>query len=137
MKKEEKVIRKIFTEYVVFWNNHEIDKWGELFTVDTRFVTWSGGIYDSNKVNIESHKKAHKFLQELMQNMTYQLNDINIKFLHNDIALVYATWIWPNFKANDNYFEDRSGYLTMVLVKSDDRWLIRTTQNTRIDKVLG
>ncbi|MCT1524037.1 SgcJ/EcaC family oxidoreductase [Sphingobacterium hotanense] len=136
MKKEEKKIRKVFTDYVVFWNNHEIDKWGVLFTEDTKFITWSGGRYDSNKANIESHKKAHKFLQESKQNMTYQLDDISMEFLHDDIALVYATWIWTDFKTDDNV-EDRSGYLTMVLVKSDDRWLIKTTQNTRIDKVLG
>lgn len=135
MKKEEKAIREVFTDYVVFWNNHEIDRWGALFTKDTKFITWSGGRYDSNKKNIESHKKAHKFLQESKQNMTYKLDDITIKFLHDDIALVYATWIWKDFK-NDDSVEDRSGHLTMVLIKSNDRWLIKTTQNTRIEKIL-
>lgn len=135
MKKEEKAIREVFTDYVVFWNNHEIDRWGALFTKDTKFITWSGGRYDSNEANIESHKKAHKFLQESKQNMTYKLDDITIKFLHDDIALVYATWIWKDFK-NDDSVEDRSGHLTMVLIKSNDRWLIKTTQNTRIEKIL-
>ena len=136
MKKEEKKIKKVFTDYVVFWNNHERDEWGVLFTDDTKFITWSGRRYDSNKANIDSHKKAHKFLQESKQNMTYQLDDISMEFLHDDIALVYATWIWTDFKTDENV-EDRSGYLTMVLVKTDDRWLIKTTQNTRIDKILG
>lgn len=134
MKKQEKEIRKVFKDYVDFWNNNDIDKWGALFTADTKFITWSGGIYDSNEVNIESHKKAHKFLQESKQNMTYQLKDITVKFLNDDIALVYATWNWNDFKNNDN-IEDRSGYLTMVLIQSEDRWLIKTTQNTRIAKV--
>lgn len=135
MEKEEKKIRNLFAEYVFFWNRHEMDKWGTLFAVDTKFITWSGGKYNSNKENIESHVKAHKRLQEVKQNMTYQLNNIEIKFLQDDIALVYATWVWSDFKTNGKV-EDRSGCLTMVLVKSDDKWLIKTTQNTRVDKVL-
>ena len=134
MEKEEKEIRKVFVDYVVFWNKHEMDNWKTLFTEDTKFITWSGGKYDSNEENIENHKKAHIWLQEVRQNMTYQLNDIEIEFLHSNIALVYATWLWTDFKTDDN-IEDRSGYLTMVLVKSDAQWRIKTTQNTRIDKV--
>src|SRR5690606_9772416 len=112
-----------------------MDNWSTLFTEDTKFITWSGGRYNSNEENIESHKKAHTWLREVKQNMTYQLNDIEIEFLQNNIALVYATWVWTDFKTDDNV-EDRSGYLTMVLVKSNDKWLIKTTQNTRVDKVL-
>ena len=135
MEKVEKEIRKVFADYVVFWNKHKMDNWGALFTEDTKFITWSGGRYNSNEENIESHKKAHTWLREVKQNMTYQLNDIEIEFLQNNIALVYATWVWTDFKTDDNV-EDRSGYLTMVLVKSNDKWLIKTTQNTRVDKVL-
>lgn len=63
--------------------------------------------------------------------MTYQLHEIEIEFLHNNIALIYATWIWTDFKTDDDV-ED----LTMVLVKSEDQWRIKTTQNTRIYKTL-
>ena len=136
MEKEKKEIRRVFVDYVTFWNRHEMDKWNTLFTEDTKFITWSGGRYDSNEENIENHKKAHIWLQEVRQNMTYQLKDIEIEFLHSNIALVYATWVWTDFKTDDNV-EDRSGYLTMILVKSDAQWRIKTTQNTRIDKVLG
>lgn len=135
MEKEEKEIRKVFVDYVIFWNKHEMDNWSTLFTEDTKFITWSGGRYDSNEENAESHKKAHRWLQEGKQNMTYQLNDIEIEFLHSQIALVYATWVWTDFKTDD-HVEDRSGYLTMILVKSDGQWRIKTTQNTRIDSLL-
>ncbi|MGO1521271.1 MAG: SgcJ/EcaC family oxidoreductase [Sphingobacterium sp.] len=135
MGKEEKEIRKVFADYVIFWNKHEMDNWSSLFTEDTKFITWSGGRYDSNEENAESHKKAHRRLQQGKQNMTYQLNDIEIEFLHSHIALVYATWVWTDFKTDD-HVEDRSGYLTMILIKSDGQWRIKTTQNTRIASVL-
>ncbi len=131
----ENEIKIFFDRYVDYWNNHDMEMWGSLFTEDTDFITWSGTWYKSKNDNQKNHQKAHQILQEQQQNMTYELRDIKIKMLSPYIAIVHATWVWPNFKTNQRT-ENRSGRLTMVLVKTIDNWLIKATQNTRTDKIV-
>jgi len=128
---QEKMIRELFAKYVTYWNNHDIKNWGKLFTNNTKFITWSGVMYSNNTQNIKQHRNTHRILLEQNQNMTYNLNILNVSFLHNDIAIVYAAWDWKDFKIDDSQAEVRTGILTMLLLKENGAWLIRTTQNTR------
>ncbi|MAU70749.1 MAG: hypothetical protein CML04_01525 [Pseudozobellia sp.] len=125
-------IRNVFRTYEEAWNLNDIEAWGELFTTDTDFITWSGAWFRSNQVNVENHQKAHDKLKEMGQNMTYNLQLESIDLIKDDTALVHATWYWPFFKIEDSV-EDRKGILTMLMIKNEGEWLIRTTQNTRID----
>jgi len=133
---QQKEIRKLFDQYVSYWNNHDMENWGALFTENTKFITWSGVIYQDNSENIESHHRAHQILSEQNQPMTYHLNILNICLIRDDIAIVYAAWEWKDFKIDNSRKETRTGVLTMVLLKENGRWLIRTTQNTRTSENL-
>ena len=54
-----------------------------------------------------------------------------ITFLKPDTALVHATWEWPGCKQpSSEEWKDFNGIITMVLVKRNDKWLIRALQNT-------
>lgn len=129
--KQQNEIKKLFEKYILLWNKHDIISWGQLFTEDTVFITWSGVIYKNNSENIKLHLKAHHILSKHKQNMTYDLNILDICFIHSNIAIVYTTWVWEDFKTEDSHTETRTGILTMMLLKRSGRWLIRTTQNTR------
>lgn len=128
-----KEIEALFNKYVLYWNRHDMQKWGGLFTDDTVFITWSGVKYDSNRDNLNEHSKAHKLLAEQEQPTNYELRNLDIQPISEEMAIVYAEWIWKGFKAIAAA-EDRSGVLTMVLQRIQGDWRIRTTQNTRTDK---
>lgn len=128
-----KEIEALFSKYVLYWNSHDMEKWSGLFTDNTVFITWSGVKYASNRENLQEHTKAHKVLAEQEQPTNYELRNLDIQFLTEEMAIVYAEWIWKGFKAI-TATEDRTGILTMVLQKIQGGWKIRTTQNTRTDK---
>ncbi|MBC9794685.1 SgcJ/EcaC family oxidoreductase [Sinomicrobium weinanense] len=132
--KNEKMIHNVFKTYVDLWNKHDMPGWGKLFTADTDFITWSGVRFKSNRENIDNHQKAHEILKEQGQNMTYKLTLYDIGYIGNDVALVHAGWEWSDFKT-DKGNENRTGILTMLMIKEHESWLIRATQNTRTDKI--
>lgn len=133
---DKKMIAELFTRYVWYWNSHDMEKWGELFTDDTEFITWSGIKYNSNLENVRQHRKAHSMLSEQNQNMTYDLTIQNINLLREDIAAVHAVWSWKDFKTGNSPAQLRTGILTILLLKANGSWLIRYTHNTRTDKNL-
>jgi len=133
---QERLITELFSKYVTYWNNHDMENWGKLFTKDTKFITWSGVMYASNAENIEQHDKAHQMLSKQNQNMKYHLDVLDISLIRDDIAIVYAAWKWEDFKIDNLHTELRTGILTMLLLKEDGVWLIRSTQNTRTSENL-
>ncbi|MFC3197563.1 YybH family protein [Parapedobacter deserti] len=128
---QEKKITELFAKYVSYWNHHDLENWGKLFTENTKFITWSGVMYKDNAENIEQHRKAHQTLLAQNQHMTYHLSILNISLIRDDVALVYAAWDWKDFKIENSRTATRTGILTMLLLKENGIWLIRTTQNTR------
>lgn len=95
------------------------------------YVNRGGGWWKSNKENVEGHKLIHDMLAQQKQKMTYKSDVARITFLKPDIALVHATWEWPGFKQpSGEEWKDFNGIITMVLVKRNDKWLIRALQNT-------
>lgn len=128
---DRELINKTFQDYVDLWNKHEIQSWGNFFTEDTDFITWSGTWFKSNAVNVVEHQKAHNMLKQQGQNMTYELSLEKIDFVDPTTAVVHAIWFWPDFKTPKG-IENRKGILTMLLIKKEGKWLIRTTQNTRL-----
>ena len=130
-KMDEEAIGKILAIYVDSWNRHDMDAWGKLFTDDVDYVNRGGGWWKSNKENIEGHKVIHDLLVKQKQKMTYNSHIAEIHFLKPDVALVVATWEWPGFmQPSGEEWKDFKGIITMVLLKRDDRWLIRALQNT-------
>lgn len=128
---EEEAIKKALATYVETWNKNDITAWGTLFTDDVDYVNRGGGWWKSNKENIEGHKVIHDMLVKQKRPMTYKSTVANITFLKPDIAIVHATWDWPGFTLQSGEAtKDSEGIITMVMVKQDCSWLIRSLQNT-------
>src|SRR5690606_26171572 len=133
---EERLITELLSKYFTYCNNQDIENWRKLFTKHTKFITWSGVMYASNAENIEQHDKAHQMLSKQNQNMKYHLDVLDISLIRDDIAIVYVAWKWEDFKIDNLHTELRTGILTMLLLKEDGVWLIRSTQNTRTSENL-
>ena len=128
---DEEAIRKVLTDYVETWNEHDMTAWGKLFTDDVDYVNRGGGWWKSNKENVEGHRLIHDMLVRQKQKMTYKSKVEKITFLKPDVAIVQATWEWPGFTTpSGEEVEDFKGIITMVMVKQNGMWLIRALQNT-------
>lgn len=124
-------INALLSTYPETWRKHDMDAWGRLFTEDADFVTHSGDWWKSNPENVAGHKAISDTVRE--QKTIYQLDAAKIRFLTPDIALVHATWAWPGFIQSPGEGPvDRKGIISMVMIKQEGKWLIRSSQNTRI-----
>jgi uncharacterized protein (TIGR02246 family) len=126
----EEAIERLLKSYVEAWHRNDMEHWGALFTEDCDFVGWKGIWWKSRGENVAGHKVIPEFIARQMPN--YRAESARISFLAPDVALVHAVWTWPGFvPAPDCFPENRSGILTMVLVRRNDAWLIRASHNSR------
>jgi uncharacterized protein (TIGR02246 family) len=125
-------IDRVLSRYVETWRAHDMDAWGRLFTDDADFISHTGGWWKSNRENVAGHKAIPDSV--IPQKARYRLATAKISFLTTDVALVHATWEWSGFIPSPGEAPvDRKGIITMVMTKHEDRWLIRASQNTRIE----
>jgi uncharacterized protein (TIGR02246 family) len=119
-------IDDVLTAYVDTWRHDDMEAWGRLFTADSDFVTHTGLWWSSREENVAEHQAVPAAVSE--QKSRYTLSARKTSFLAPDIALVHASWAWPGFVLEP---ADRSGIITMVMVKQGSTWLIRASHNTR------
>jgi uncharacterized protein (TIGR02246 family) len=128
---DDTAIEDVLSHYVETWRAGDMDGWGELFTDDSDFVTHAGIWWTSRHENVAEHKAVPDAVSE--QKAHYRLDLAKTSLLSPDIALVHAIWRWPGFvQSPGDEPADRSGIVSMVMVKQGDRWLIRASHNTRI-----
>ena len=129
---DKEAIEKVIADYVKYWNKNDMDSWGRLFTEDVDYVNRGGGWWQSNKENMEGHKRIHDMMVKQNQTMTFNLDVRNITFLKPDIALVHALSEWPGFKfpGPDQEPGNVKGIITFVIIKKVNGWLIRALHNT-------
>jgi uncharacterized protein (TIGR02246 family) len=127
---DETAIDSVLSRYVETWRTDDMDGWGGLFTDDSDFVTHGGVWWKSKHENVSGHKAVPDAVSR--QKPRYRLDRTKACFLTPDIALVHATWQWPGFvQSPGDEPADRSGIVTMVMVRQDGRWLIRASHNSR------
>lgn len=128
---DEQAIGEVLSTLESTWNEHDMERWGELFTEDVDYVNRAGGIWHGNKTNAEEHKRIHAMLQKQNQKMDWTAKITKIGFLTPEIALVYASWKWPGMvPPSGDQQELFRGTITMVMTKRDDKWLIRALHNS-------
>jgi uncharacterized protein (TIGR02246 family) len=131
---DEQAIRAVLAAYQEAWNRHDMAAWGRLFTDDVDYVNRAGGHWEDNAANVAAHTAIHEALARQSQKMTWSATVQKIRFLAEGVALVHATWNWPGvISAEGQGAKDLSGIMSLVLVKQDGRWLIRSLHNTVAD----
>lgn len=115
----------------VAWHDKDIAAWTDYFTEDSDFVTWRGIWWHSRSENESGHNSMPDLIRNQLHNYSLSVDDLSI--LEPTVALVHASWTWANFIESGHHPEDRSGLMTMVMIKKNDKWKIRALQNTRTD----
>lgn len=128
---ELEAIRELLDTYLATWRRHDMRAWGALFTDDADFVTHAGLWWKSNAENVAGHESVPAAVIE--QKVSYELRVSSIRLLADSIALVHANWYWPRFvPPTGGQAADIQGIITMILVRSNGRWLIRASHNTKM-----
>ncbi|MDR7131752.1 uncharacterized protein (TIGR02246 family) [Algoriphagus sp. 4150] len=127
-------IETVLNNYVIYWNTHDMDSWGRLFTDDVDYINRNGGWWKNNEDNIAGHKRIHEMLIKTGQPKTFNLTLRKIEFIKPEVALVQALSNWSGIKPShpDNPPQEMNGIMTCVFLKLEGRWLIKTLHNTLI-----
>jgi uncharacterized protein (TIGR02246 family) len=110
------------------WNRHDMDAMAALFTEDADFVNVVGMHFRNREQIVAAHRELHK--NRFARTHLRQLH-CDVAFLTPDIALAHVVWkMSGDLGAPGGGL--RRGTMTHVLVRRNDRWYLRATQNTDI-----
>ncbi|MBF6351071.1 SgcJ/EcaC family oxidoreductase [Nocardia flavorosea] len=127
---DEHDIRTTLAAHTALWVGHDMDEWGTYFTEDSDFITHRGIWWRTRQDNIDGHKDVPEPVLRQKKNYTQQV--LSIAALTPEVALVHTRWSWPEHRLpGADAAEDRTGLITLVMVKHQDRWMIRAAHNTR------
>lgn len=129
---DENEIRRALDAQTDHWIRHEMDAWGAYFTDDCDFITHRGVWWRTRRDNVEGHKDVPASVIAQKRNYTQEI--VDIAAIAPDVALVHTRWSWPDHALpGADAPEDRTGLITMVLVRRDGAWKIRAVHNTRVN----
>jgi len=125
---DESAVRNVLAEYEVSWNGHDTAAFGRLFTEDCDYVDIAGVHSKGVQEIVQRHTEL---FQKRLKTAVRKLTGIEVRFSTPDVALVHATWdvtgsSHPIGKAVPVLKE----ITTMVMAKTNGKWLITSVQNT-------
>ncbi|WP_239647258.1 YybH family protein [Nocardiopsis baichengensis] len=127
---EQHAIEDLVAAHTRLWIDHDMDAWGAYFTEDADFITHRGLWWRTRAENVDGHKDVPASV--LAQKADYTQEVASVREIAPDVALVHTLWTWPGHRLpGARPAEDRSGIITLVLVRRDGEWRIRAAHNTR------
>jgi uncharacterized protein (TIGR02246 family) len=125
---DEGAVRNVLAEYTVSWNRHDTAAVGRLFTENCDYVNITGVHWKGVQEIVQQHAEL---FQNRLKTAGRTLTGAEVRFSTPDVALVHATWdvtgsSHPTGKAVPVLKE----ITTMVMVKTDGKWLITAFQDT-------
>ena len=122
-------IDAVVSAVVDAWNRHDMKAYSALFTEDADFVNVVGmhfrGRPQIEAVHIDVHRNIFK---------NSNLHDVSTKetLENEETALTQTAWEMTGAEGLPgwNVSELRKGMMSLLLVRSGDRWLITAAQNT-------
>lgn len=127
---DEAAIRRVEAGLLEAWNRHDMKVWADLFTEDADFVNVQGRWWKGRAEIEERHAQAHAIR---FQESTLSADEVHIKFLTPEIAVVHVLWSLVGEKNPDGSppsTSPRKATCTQVLQKQAGKWLIAALQNT-------
>ena len=124
---EKQEIMSQINRYIEGWNNSDGKVFAESFSKDTRFIN----IFTMKLDGQDAVEKRHQLIFDtFLKGTIFQKNNIEIRFLENDIALVNVDWKLEHLKCKQGKICPENGTFTHVFQKKENKWLIVSTQNT-------
>jgi uncharacterized protein (TIGR02246 family) len=127
---DEKAIRDIEAKWAAGWNRHDVPAMVSLMTPDAEFVNLAGEIFHGREEFSKSLEALHS---GKVKESVWQTEDIKIKFLSPDIAIVHIHFNTHGERNPDGSpMPPRRGIFTRVEQKIGGKWLIVASQATTL-----
>lgn len=119
-------IETVVANHYRTFGDREAQAYGALFTPTATFITAEGMKMDGREEIIEGNAWFFGMIDVAKNDVTFK--DLIVNFIDADTAVTYSVWdgLWTTPAINNRA---QSGYLTMVLQKVDDHWLIASATN--------
>jgi len=125
---DESAVRNVLAEYEVSWNGHNADAFGRLFTEDCDYVNIAGVQWKGVQEIVQRHTEL---FQKRLKTAARKLTGVEVRFSTPDVALVHATWdVTGSSRPTGEAVPVLKEITTMVMVKTNGKWLITSFQNT-------
>jgi uncharacterized protein (TIGR02246 family) len=125
---DESAVRNVLAEYEVSWNGHDTAGFGRLFSEDCDYVNIAGAHWKGVQ---EIVQRQAKLFQNRLKTAVRKLTGIEVRFSTPDVALVHVTWdVTGSSRPTGEAVPVLKEITTMVVVKSNGKWLITALQNT-------
>ena len=125
---DESAVRDVLAEYAVSWNSHDMAAFGRLFTENCDYVN-IGGVHWKGVQEIV--QRQAELFQTRLKTAVRSLTGVEVRFSTPDVALVHATWdVTGSSRLTGKAVPVLKEITTMVMVKTNGKWLITAFQNT-------
>jgi uncharacterized protein (TIGR02246 family) len=125
---DEGAVRNVLAEYEVSWNGHDAAAFGRLFTEDSDYVNIAGVHWKGAQEIVQRHAEL---FQKRSKTAVRKLTGVEVRFSAPDVALVHATWdVTGGNRPTGEAVPVLKEISTMVVVKTNGKWLITSFQNT-------
>jgi uncharacterized protein (TIGR02246 family) len=125
---DESAVRNVLADYEVSWNGHDMAGFGRLFTEDCDYVSIAGVHWKGMQEIVQRHAEL---FQNGLKTAVRTLTGVEVRFSTPDVALVHATWdVTGSSRPTGGAVPVLKEITTMVMVKTNGKWLITAFQNT-------
>jgi uncharacterized protein (TIGR02246 family) len=125
---DESAVRNVLAEYTVSWNRHDTAAFGRLFTENCEYVNIAGVHWKGVQEIIQRHGEL---FQNRLKTAVRTLTGAEVRFSTPDVALVHATWDVTGWgRPTGEAVPVLKEITTMVMVKTNGKWLITSFQDT-------
>lgn len=123
----EKIIRKLYDDFVTNWNKHDIAALSETWTIDGDQMEPDGTRYKGRDAVTKLLMKQHT---SIFKNSVLQLTIDDVWFISSEVALVDGGYSLTGAVAPDgSEVPERKGHLTALLIhEAGSRWLIAASR---------
>lgn len=122
-------IDTVVSAVVEAWNRHDMKAYSAQFTEDADFVNVVG-MHFRGRPQIEAvHVDLHR---TIFRNSFLRAVSATVRPVNDQVALAHVAWEMTGAEGLPgwNVPELRKGMMSLVLVRTGDRWLITAAQNT-------
>jgi uncharacterized protein (TIGR02246 family) len=125
---DERAVRNVLAEYEISWNDHDMAAFGRLFTEDCDYVNIAGVHWKGAQ---EIVQREAELFQNSLKTAVRTLTGTEVRFSTPDVALVHTTWdVTGSSHPTGEAVPVLKEITTMVMVKTNGKWLITALQNT-------
>ena len=124
-------IETVVSAVVDAWNRHDMKAYAAQFTEDADFVNVVG-MHFRGRPQIEAvHIDLHR---TIFRNSNLRSVNTTVRPVNDQVAMAHVAWEMTGAEGLPgwNVPELRKGMMSLVLVRSGDRWLITAAQNTDV-----